>query len=167
MDRIVREAKLGPIRTTWTERDGFCLSAHNGSTSCAPSRNLRNMIPDLQHYAGQCMFGSLAMRLLGQCLLGSSPPHMLLYQLYRTFPFHLYWFPMWPTLPLFLFLYGWEFSTAGSVCSHLLTLPWIWRPYVPPKCSSHKVYMAPYPRRQHSSVTAMKTSNLISTKSLI
>jgi hypothetical protein len=51
----------------------------------APSRNLRNMTPDVQGYACQCMLGSLVPRLLGQCLLDSPslfPPDTLPYRLW-------------------------------------------------------------------------------------
>jgi hypothetical protein len=54
-----------------------CGSASHRSLSSTPSRNLRNITPDLQGYPGQYTLGSLAPRLLGQCSLGSpasSPP---------------------------------------------------------------------------------------------
>jgi hypothetical protein len=145
---------LSSIPSVWTERWVF-VSASHGNLSSAPSRNLRNMTPDLQCYAGQCTLGSLTPRLLGQSSLGSpgffppkrsytgagllpAPPSL------QTLPTPLYWFPMWPTFPPSLFLYTWVFSTGGSVYSHFtliprlrVFLPWRWRRYVPPETSVH------------------------------
>jgi hypothetical protein len=61
-----RPLRLSSIPTTWTERWSF-VSASHGSLSSVPWRYLRNMTPDLQRYAGQCMLGSLVLGLRGKC----------------------------------------------------------------------------------------------------
>jgi hypothetical protein len=63
-----RPLKLSSITTVWTEKWVF-VSASHGSCSSAPSRNLRNMMPDLLGHARPCTLGSLVPRLLGQCQL--------------------------------------------------------------------------------------------------
>jgi hypothetical protein len=117
------------------------VSASHWSLSSAPSRNLRNMTPDLHGYADQCTLGSPALfpptwSYIGSGLLPTRPSLQTL-----PLPSPPYWFPLWPTLLPFLSLYSWVFSTDSSVCSHLVTLvprsriflPWRWRRYVPPK----------------------------------
>jgi hypothetical protein len=124
-------------------KSGYCVRWES-----APSRNLRNMTPNLQGFTGQCTLGSLIPRLLGQCSLGSP----------ALFPFPdtiwpatcspistdpspllsspIYWFPMWPTLTPFLSVYSWVFLTGSSVWSSI-------RPFKRLDCScseSHKKY---------------------------
>jgi hypothetical protein len=78
-----RLLRLGSVPTLWRERWVFASASHV-RLSAASSRNLRNMTPDLQGYAGQCTLGSLVPRVLGQCSLGSPalPPDKILYQLW-------------------------------------------------------------------------------------
>jgi hypothetical protein len=129
--------------------------------SSAPSRNLRNMTPDLQGYAGQCSLGGPA---------SFRPRHdpipalacYLLAHLHSPFPSPLYRFPMWPTFPPFLFLYSWVFSTGGSVCIPCSCL-FLARGFFCPEdggdtilrnVGSHKIYTAPHPRSRHSSLNS-------------
>jgi hypothetical protein len=134
-------------------------------------RNLQNMMPDLLGYAGQCMFGSLALRLLGQCSLGSPgfyPPDTILHRPWPAICFPLstdpslllsIYLPCGPlSLPSCFYIAGCFRLVAQSVATY--SRWFLARGFFYPEdrsdmflrnVSSHKMYTAPHPRRQNSS----------------
>jgi hypothetical protein len=58
IDHIVRKAIEIELHPNNMNREvGFHPASHRNLSS-APPRNLRNMMPDIQDYAGQCLLGS-------------------------------------------------------------------------------------------------------------
>jgi hypothetical protein len=133
MDRNICEATKIDLHLNNMNREvGFCLSKSWKPLICSLKKP-RNMTPDLQGYAGQCMNGNLALRLLGQSLHGrpASPhptqSHSVSCLLptgpsLQTLPFSSIDFPCSPlSLPSCSYIAG-CYSTGDSVCSHLLRL---------------------------------------------
>jgi hypothetical protein len=134
-----RPLRLKPTLTIWTKRL-VLVSANRGSLSSAPSINLRNMMPDLQGYAGQYTLGSSSPKATGSMFawcpwlfphpqqLSSTrsllPAHLALLPISDPTPL-LYWFPMWPTLPpsilIQLGVFDWWLSLLATCSRWFLT----------------------------------------------
>jgi hypothetical protein len=175
MDSVVKEAiEIELLPNNMNREVGF-VSASHGSLLFASLRNLRNMTPDLQGYAGQCTLDSLAPRPLVQCSLVSSGfplPETILYRLwpatcspFSTEPSPLLSinFPCGPlSLPSCPYIAGCFRLVAESAatCSRWFLARGFFYPEdggdtFLRNVNSHKLYTAPHPRRRNSSTSAI------------